>query len=566
MTMTGNPPDASRQQEIQAELSELRRRIAELERSKQQLEQHVSSSISVAEVAQPVTTQEELAQTLQTFVRRVAMILQAEKCVIMLIDTEANELVAQQPALKLTDEEIAAFHVPINEGISGEAYRTGHPIICHDLLTDPRSIKDIVDLLKIRDSLTVPMIIERRNENQQVVERTVIGVIHVFNKRYGLKFTEEDIRLLTVLARNAAAVISSARAFLAITNEKKQLEYTLQSMASGLLVVGRNDRIQLINSAAAQALNVRAIDVVGKPYQEIVQDEQIQSFLAQALEHEGDVTQEFVIGESYYTVQTAMVRDEKQQVLGLLCVFNDVTELRGVERMKSDFVSTVSHELRTPLTAIKGFIRTLLDDPTEEFYDRDTRREFYEIIDSECDRLVRLISDLLNVSRIERGLPLHINYDTMDVSALVEKCVSFQRGYTDKHCLVTQVPEGTPAIIADKDKLDQIITNLLSNAIKYSPDGGTIVTSVADEGDKLRFTITDEGMGIPPEHLEKIFQRFHRVHSGDSQRVGGTGIGLFLVKSLVEAHGGIIWVDSTIGKGSSFFFTVPKQPPPGSTP
>lgn len=561
MTVAVGTPDPNKQRDIQAELAELRRRIAELEGTKKQLEQQVSTTTSVAEVAPPVTTAEELSQTLQTFVRRVAMILQAEKSVIMLFEPDSGQLVAQAPALKLTDDEVAAFRVKSDQGISGEVFNGGSPIICHALAEDPRAIKNMVSLLRIRDSLTVPMVIERRNENQQVVDRTIIGVIHVFNKRYGLKFTDEDIRLLTVLGRNAAAVISSARAFQAITAEKKQLEYTLQSMTSGLLVLSRNERIQLMNAAAASVLGIDVRGGIGQQFKEIIQNEEMVEFLAGSIEEEGETAKEFVIEEHYYQAETAKVRDERGGVIGLLCVFNDVTELRNVERMKSDFVSTVSHELRTPLTAIKGFVRTLLDDPEGEFYDQDTRMEFYTIIDSECDRLVRLINDLLNVSRIERGMQLQLNYDTWNLPALVEKCVSFQRSYTDKHELAIDVQDGISEITADKDKVDQIITNIISNAIKYSPNGGTITTKVIDEGDKIQISITDQGMGIPPEHIDKVFQRFHRVHSGDSQRVGGTGIGLFLVKNLVEAHGGAIWIDSIMGKGSTFSFTLPKKPP-----
>lgn len=560
MTVTVGKPDPHAQRDIQGELAELRRQIAELEQQKKQLEQQVKTSTTVREVAPAVTTAEELNQTLQAFIKRVAMILQAEKCVLMTYEPETGDLVAKSPALRLTDEEITALRVHADQGITGEVFREAKPIICNDNAADARCMPELVKLLKIRDSLTVPMLIERRNEDQQVVERKIIGVIHVFNKRYGLKFTDEDIKLLTVLGRNAASVISSAQAFLQIASEKKQLEYTLQSMVSGLLLISPNERIQLLNTAAAHVLGLEAKTAPGKLYKEIVANEEMREFFNAALKDDSELGKEFIIGDHFYQVQTSRVRDEKRHNLGLLCIFNDVTELRNVERMKSDFVSTVSHELRTPLTAIKGFISTLLSDPDGEFYDHDTRMEFYGIIDSECDRLVRLISDLLNVSRIERGLPLHLNYDTVDVGPVLEKCVGTQRGYTTKHTLETAIPDGLPSVVADRDKLEQIIHNLVSNAIKYSPDGGNIVIGVSDEQDKLRFSIRDQGMGIPAEHIDKIFQRFHRVHQGDSQRVGGTGIGLFLVKSLVEAHGGVIWVESALGEGSTFFFTIPKQP------
>ena len=497
MTVAIGTSDPNKQRDIQAELAELRRRIAELEGTKKQLEQQVSTSASVAEVAPPITSAEELTQTLQTFVRRVAMILQAEKSVIMLYEPETSELVAQAPALKLTDEEIAAFRVPINSGISGEVFRESQPIICHDCTQDPRAQTDMVKLLRIRDALTVPMLIERRNENQQVVERTIIGVLHVFNKRYGLKFTEEDVRLLTVLGRNAASVISSARAFQAITAEKKQLEYTLQSMTSGLLVLSRSHRLQFMNAAAARVLNLDLTHDIGQSYRTALKDEAIRDFMTLSINEEGETAKEFLIEDHYFMAETAKVRDERKNIIGLMCVFNDVTELRNVERMKSDFVSTVSHELRTPLTAIKGFVCTLLEDPEGSFFDQETRMEFYTIIDSECDRLVRLISDLLNVSRIERGLPLQLNYSQVDIKELIEKCVSFQRGYTDKHSLVIDIPANLEPITADSDKVNQIITNLVNNAIKYSPQGGDITIKVVDEGEKLCISVTDPGHGHP---------------------------------------------------------------------
>ncbi len=509
----------------------------------------------------PAAATESMAATLQSFVRRMATYLQAEKCVFLLHDADSGELVAQSPALAISDEALAGMHAGVDAGISGEVFRSAHPIICHDCAADPRCQADAIAGLHARDCLTVPMVVERRNESQQVVERTTIGVIHVLNKRYGLKFSEEDIRLLTVLGRNAVAVLSSVRSFTTTATESQQLEYTLQSMSYGLLVISRSERIQLMNAAVGQILGLDPAQATKRPYTEVIVQEEIRDLLAHALKQGGDVVKEFTLAERIYQVQTALVRDERGATTGLLCVFNDVTELRNVERMKSDFVSTVSHELRTPLTAIKGFVHTLLDDPDGAFYDQPTRMEFYGIIDSECERLIRLINDLLNVSRIERGLPLHLNYDTVEVAPLLEKCVNFQRAYTEKHRLEVVAPADLPAIVADKDKLDQIITNLVSNAIKYSPDGGAITVSVVDAGDVLRFAVTDSGMGIPPDHLDKVFLRFHRVHSGDSQRVGGTGLGLYLVKNLVELHGGAIAIESTLGTGSTFSFTIPKQPP-----
>ncbi len=255
-----------------------------------------------------------------------------------------------------------------------------------------------------------------------------------------------------------------------------------------------------------------------------------------------------------------MVRGEDQQIIGTVAIFNDITEIRNVERMKTAFVSTVSHELRTPLTSIKGFIATLLSD-ADGYYDRETQREFYTIIDTECDRLTRLIGDLLNVSRIEAGRALDLNPKPIQIPSLISKVVSVQRSYTNKHTFNVRVDEDFPTIIADEDKVDQILTNLTNNAIKYSPGGGEITITGRVDEDKVTISVADQGVGIPKEHLPKVFDRFHRVDNRDTREVGGTGIGLYLVKHLVEAHGGKIWVESKVGKGTTFFFTLPEKPP-----
>jgi len=264
--------------------------------------------------------------------------------------------------------------------------------------------------------------------------------------------------------------------------------------------------------------------------------------------------------ERIYQAQTALVRGEDQNPMGIVAIFNDITEIRSIERMKTAFVSTVSHELRTPLTSIKGFVSTLLQD-NEGFYDVDTVREFYTIIDQECDRLTRLISDLLNVSKIEAGRALDLNPTVVDLPELIDKVVAAQKSYTSKHSFFVDMDPQVKTIVADKDKLDQILTDLANNAVKYSPEGGNITVKGEKDGHLIRVSVIDQGLGIPADHLTRVFDRFHRVDNRDTRKVGGTGIGLYLVKHLVEAHGGRIWVESEYGKGSTFKFELPETPP-----
>jgi len=551
-TSTARPDEA-----IRAELERLRAQISQLTEAKRQLESELRDASGSASA--PITTSAELEATLRWFLRRVGMILQAEKAALMLYDQETGDLVAQWPSLGLTRDEIDIFRVRATQGVSGQVFREGRPIITDDAMSDPRTVKENVALLNMRNALTVPLVVERKDAEGQVVEKTNIGVFHTFNKRGAQRFTEEDVTLLTALARSAASVISSARLYIAVSDEKRELERTLQGMLAGVLVVDGDGRVRLMNSAARRIFGVAAADGHGKPLGQVIQNDEVHELVRSCLSGKAEANSELSIylpEERIYQVQTALLRSEANDISGVVATFNDITELRSVERMKGEFVSTVSHELRTPLTSIKGFIRTLLDD-TEGYYDREMQTEFYRIIDTECDRLVRLISDLLNLSRIESGRSLELVLVEVDMARLIHRAVETQRSYTSSHEFEVIVADDLPRITADQDKVEQMLTNLLSNAIKYSPDGGKITIHARALGDNISVSISDQGLGIPTEHLGKLFTRFHRVDSRDTRKQYGTGIGLYLVKHLVEAHKGEITVESTLGVGSTFTFVLP---------
>jgi PAS domain S-box-containing protein len=550
-----------RDEAIRAELEQLRRQIAELQQTKRRLEDELQESASAA--ASPITTSAELESTLRRFMQKVAMIVRAEKTVLMLYDQETGGLEAQWPALGLSREEVEIFRVPATQGISGQVFREGRAVIVDDAMTDPRTVKENVALLSMRNALTVPLVVERKDSEGKVVERTSIGVFHVFNKRGGQRFAEEDITLLNALARNAAAVISSAKLYISVANEKRELEATLQGMLSGVLVVDGQAKVRLMNSAARHIFEASREEVSGRPLSQVVRNEEVTELIHACLSGNSEANAEISIfnpEERIYQVQTALLQGENGAGAGVVTTLNDITEIRSVERMKTEFVSTVSHELRTPLTSLKGFIRTLLDD-TEGYYDREMQMEFYRIIDTECDRLVRLISDLLNLSRIESGRSLDLVLTEVDLAKTIERVVDSQRSYASGHEFEVVVPSDLPIIAADQDKVEQVLTNLLSNAVKYSPEGGKVTVLAARLDEHISVSISDQGIGIPEEHLGKLFTRFHRVDNRDTRKQYGTGIGLYLVKHLVEAHHGEIKVESKLGEGSTFTFVLPMRQP-----
>ncbi len=509
----------------------------------------------------------ELEQTLSRLVRRVAMLIQAEKCIFLLHDRERHQLVARPPALGFTPEQIKSMRVPLNKGVSGAVFKSGEPMTVPNIFQNNLVDQQFAERLEIRNAMVQPLITEQRDEHQQIVSREVIGVLQVLNKRDGQAFTAEDARLVAIMARQITAVLANAQLYLKMTEEREHLQATLQSLMAGVVMVESTGHISLINSAARHIFGLEDENAVGKQYSEVITQHEIIEMLRDATEgglesqREIELTPRGASEVRIFQGQTAFVRseDERASVIGVVAIFNDITEIRGVERMKTAFVSTVSHELRTPLTSIKGFISTLLQD-TNDYYDKETRLEFYGIIDSECDRLQRLIEDLLNVSRIESGRALQMNWALFEPLATIEKVLQAQGSYTDKHQFRLETEGIIPSILGDADKFDQILTNLLSNAVKYSPHGGEIVVYASSDEDVLRVAVRDHGIGIPADKVGRIFEKFERVDDRDTRSAGGTGIGLFLVKHLIERHQGHIHVESEVGKGSTFIFEIPLHP------
>jgi PAS domain S-box-containing protein len=232
-------------------------------------------------------------------------------------------------------------------------------------------------------------------------------------------------------------------------------------------------------------------------------------------------------------------------------------ELMELDRLKSDFVSMVSHELRAPLTNINGSIELMLEAGDE--MDPDERRQMLQIIGEQSARLTRLVQGILNVSRIE-ARKLAVHPEPLMITSLIQRVVKNMQPNSVRHQIVIPVPDGLPKVWADQDRIEEVLTNLLDNAIKYSPDGGIIAIDAQAGDDTVVVSISDSGLGIPAKELDKIFEKFHRVERGDARVTYGHGLGLYISRKLIEAHGGRMWVESALGKGSTFSFSLPTAP------
>ncbi|MFQ6014460.1 MAG: ATP-binding protein [Anaerolineae bacterium] len=228
-------------------------------------------------------------------------------------------------------------------------------------------------------------------------------------------------------------------------------------------------------------------------------------------------------------------------------------ELKELDRLKSEFVSMVSHELRAPLTNVSGALELIKGGCDHPSF---TCQEMFRIVSDQTTRLTRLVQGILNVSRIEAG-KLHLERQRVDILPIISKVVDSISPTTTVHQFQLPARDGLPPVWGDRDRIEEILLNVVDNAVKYSPEGGTIVIEVKQQDSRIAVSVTDSGIGIPPNELGKIFDKFYRVDSGDAQETYGHGLGLYISKKLVEAHGGQMWVESIVSQGSKFTFTLP---------
>lgn len=549
---------------LRRELDRYRLVVEEMQRRIKGLEGDLDTATTMAEVPAVVITRPELRDTLSRLVKKVAMIVQTEKVMIMIHQPDTGVLAVLPPAFGVTEEQVNQIAVTVDDGVSGHVFRDRESVLYNDALGDPRTDQNFVSALNIRNGICVPLIIKQRDEEERLIDERVIGVMHVFNKRFDQDMGPEDARLVEMLAEQAAAVISNAQIYIRLTEEKEELAGAFESIAVGVIVVNAHGEVRLMNTAACEMLDLPAGEHVGMPMADVIPSDEVREVLTGAIEtrEERNVEIEMGDGEVHtYQAQASLIIGEDGDIDAAVAIFNDITDIRRVERMKTAFVSTVSHELRTPLTSIKGFISTLLEDE-EGMYDEETRREFLFIINEECDRLTRLISDLLNISRIESGHGLDLQLADIDVRGVINRVAANQQAYTKKHTIVTEFDDALTTLRVDQDKLMQILDNLVGNAVKYSPNGGDVTIRATEEDTSVRLDVIDEGLGIPERHRDQIFQRFHQVDDDiDHRSISGTGIGLYLVQHLAHAHGGKVWLDhSEVGEGSTFSLRLPKNP------
>lgn len=344
-----------------------------------------------------------------------------------------------------------------------------------------------------------------------------------------------------------------------ISEDKDKMKVVLSSVIEGIVAIDKEGRIILFNHALKNMIDCSSDRVLEKFHWEIIRNNQLNELLKETLQKGQALTREITLFSPQEKIFHASANPltEKNKVWGAVVVLNDITEIKKLEKMRSEFVANVSHELRTPLTSIQGFVETLkegaINDPEKAHY-------FLKIIEKQSDRLNNLIEDLLQLSKIE-SQEITMNLQSIDLRDLINKTISeFKKKIEQKdHKIKINISPQLPLVKADPEQIEVVFRNLLDNAVKYTPDGGEIYISALEKAENIYIEVTDNGIGVSAEHLPRIFERFYRANKDRSRKLGGTGLGLAIVKHIVQAHKGTIGVESKPGKGSKFFFTLPKN-------
>ena len=339
---------------------------------------------------------------------------------------------------------------------------------------------------------------------------------------------------------------------------KAQQQVLFNSMLEGLLLLDRNRRIYLANRAFKNLFGLKT-ELRGKTIVEALRVHELAA-LVERVEGDGQVFDYELklpeLSERWLQVNAAAIFNSAGEREGTILVFHDLTRLKQLERTREEFVANVSHELRTPLSLIKGYVETLLEGARNN---PEVAERFLKIIERNTQRLDLLIQDLLTISALESG-QVKLNLQPVELRPLAEKVFADLKARAEgkEVKLVNQLTDLTA--LADAHRLEQVFANLVDNAIKYGRSQGTVtISGKKNEDGKIEVCVRDDGPGIPAEALDRVFERFYRVDKARSREQGGTGLGLSIVKHLVQNHGGEVWAKSELGKGASFFFTLPEE-------
>ena len=476
------------------------------------------------------------------------------------------EMLSGQAGLILLREEGKGWQLQVTDGISPAFIKELKPLLKEIPDSEDPEQFEIPEVNRILSKFTFASTLGLLSGVglPMVTQQRVVGLIFIFRSHPGM-FSSNDRNILSSFANQAAIAVTNAQLYTTIKMHKQRLDAILDSAADGILLLSPNQTIVRCNMAFSRMISKAAEDIHGKPHSEIVQFEQLtqETKLEDAIAGGWPLTphaQLYVEGDLHRKdspalpvgVTYAPLLSDDGKLLNIIATFRDITRFRKSEELKSTFISVISHELKTPVALIKGYVCTLLREDAK--WDSEFFTESLTVIEEEADRLSILIENLLDATRLQAGGVI-LKKNEIFLPAMVSRLARRFQTQSEAHQISVEFPEDFPGCIADETRIEQVIINLISNAIKYS-DGGEIRISGEARKDLVIVCVSDNGPGIAPQDMPHVFDRFYR--SADAQRnKKGAGLGLYLTKSIIEAHKGRIWVDTEHGSGARICFSLP---------
>jgi PAS domain S-box-containing protein len=498
------------------------------------------------QISRAMTAQLDLLSVLSLVISYAVEMTAGTSGLIALYEEESDELRIRASAL-LPRENWPAFARLLTLPL-GEIPRRGEQLL-REIGADTG--------LTLRQMIALPL----------TLRDTPVGVIYVFRAALNVAFSADDRQVLQEFADQAAIAVSNARLYQSVLREKQRLDATIEQSADGVMIIDSRWRITTFNKAMEQLTGWSREEAIGRPCAEVLGIENGQGVniclvdcplqrmpFAPNPVVEGRVTTRDG-RELYVQSRYAPQRGPQGQFLGAIANVRDITAQKQEEELQNTFISVISHELKTPVSIIKGYAGTLRREDAS--FTPEQFRDGLAVIEDEADRLARQIQDLLDVSRLTAG-GMRLDPSDFPVAALAANVAhSYAAAAGEGFQFELRFPDEMPPVHGDYERIRQVFVNLVSNAVKYSPEGGTIRIGGWPEGDVAVCYVADQGVGIAPEEQEAIFRRFYRIDNRLARETQGSGLGLFLTRAIVEAHGGRIWVESKLGQGSRFVFTLP---------
>lgn len=597
-------------QRLESEVSSTTR---ELIQTNSRLIQKVREMKALSDISGFAASKTGLADVLELIVEKVKDLLSAQAAGFFMFNPETNELIPHPPFFGIRDREFSRLRFNVNETKVFDAlFNDNKNVILNDEKKALEALPLLANILAIRSLVMVPLKSGKK----------IVGVMGVANK-FNSPFDQNDIKILELIADRVTGVIENVKLYQELEHRLHDLTTLQDISSAISSEPIWEQILKKVVASATQSFNAdlcaillsnpKTNELITQPGAYFTGGDEAVLLRIPVDDNNSVSAQVFRSGEAFLSPdasidpriksQTARLWDlrslilvplkAENRVIGVLrigrhqpnCFTKDhlrlatliahqaaiiienaqlyeslreaKSELERLNQVKNEFISIVSHELRTPITAIKGFVKVILQGDTGEL--NSQQQKFLTIVDQSIDRLTVLISDLLDISRIESG-QMNLRLDTVDPRELVKTVVNnLTPGVTEKNVKLTaDIPSKLPMITADKERLMQVLDNLILNAVKFTSAGGEIKVAVEDKGDYILFRISDNGIGIAPKEHKKIFEKFYQVDSGPTRSIPGAGLGLAIVKSIVDIHGGQVWVESELGKGSSFMFIIPR--------